>query len=87
MGFQKKEKKLYDKYVKLSDEVNTLSDKLSDINIRRNKLLSYIDSMSRKPLIVNKWDSKLWVSMIDRCVVHRDKTVTFVFRDGIEITE
>ena len=43
--------------------------------------------MSRKPLIVNKWDSKLWVSMIDRCVVHRDKTVTFVFRDGIEITE
>ena len=83
--FQLKEKQLYEEYIALSDKVSTLSGKIADINLRRNKLLSYISAMSEKPEIAIEWDNSLWVTMINRCIVHRDKTVTFIFRDGTEI--
>ena len=85
--FQSKEKKIYHEYSKLSDEVSDLSDRLAEINSRRYKLESYIESMRTRPNLLEEWDAGLWVTMIDHCVVHRDKTVTFVFRDGKEITE
>ena len=85
--FQSKEKKIYQEYSKLSDEVSNLSDRLAEINSRRYKLESYIESMRTRPNLLEEWDAGLWVTMIDHCVVHRDKTVTFVFRDGKEITE
>ena len=85
--FQIKEKKLYEEYIALSDEVSALSDRINEITLRRNKLICYISAMSKKPEIITEWDNSLWVTMIDRCIVHRDKAVTFIFRDGTEITE
>ena len=85
--FQKKEKQLYDEYIKLNDEVTKLNDKLTEKQNRRNRLLNHIQSIREKPLILSEWSSKLWVIMIDHCVIHKDKTVTFIFRDGTEITE
>ena len=63
------------------------NDRLAEINSRRYKLESYIESMRTRPNLLEEWDAGLWVTMLDHCVVHRDKTVTFVFRDGKEITE
>ena len=85
--FQSQENKLYKKYVRLDEEVKKLSEKLTEIQNRRNRLLNHIQAIREKPLILDVWDNTLWVIMIDHCVVHRDKAVTFVFRDGTEIKE
>ena len=85
--FQSQEKKLYKEYTRLDEEVAELSEKLTQIRNRRTRLLNHIQAIREKPLVLSEWDSTLWVVMIDHCVVHRDKTVTFVFRDGTEITQ
>ena len=85
--FRNQEEKLYSEYSRLNDEVNELSDKLTAVRNRRHRLQCYIDSMHDKALVLSEWDNKMWVVMIDHCIVHRDKTVTFVFRDGTELTE
>lgn len=83
--FQMQADKLYKEYTKLDESVKKLSEELSAIQNRRTRLLNHIRSIREKPLVLEEWDSTLWVIMIDHCVVHRDKTVTFVFRDGTEI--
>ena len=85
--FQMQADKLYKEYTKLDESVKKLSEELSAIQNRRTRLLNHIRSIREKPLVLEEWDSTLWVIMIDHCVVHRDKTVTFVFRDGTEIKE
>ena len=85
--FRNQEGKLYSEYSRLNDEVDVLSDKLTAVRNRRHRLQCYIESLCDKALVLSEWDSKMWVVMIDHCIVHRDKTVTFVFRDGTEITE
>ena len=85
--FQAQENKLYKKYVRLDEEVKKLSEKLTEIQNRRTRLVNHIQAIREKPLVLSEWDNMLWVVMIDHCIIHRDKTVTFVFRDGTEITE
>ena len=48
--------------------------------------MSYINDLREKTLILEQWDTSLWITMIKHCVVHRDDSITFVFRDGEEIT-
>ena len=48
--------------------------------------MSYINDLREKTLILEQWDASLWITMIKHCVVHRDDSITFVFRDGEEIT-
>lgn len=71
---------------RLEEEVAELSEKLTQTRNRRTRLMNHIQAISEKTLILTEWDSTLWVIMIDHCVVHRNKSVTFVFRDGTEIT-
>ena len=83
--FASKEKQLYTEYIQLNEEVSKLADKLSEIQNRRTRLENHIQAIREKPLILTERNSTLWVTMIDHCIIHRDKSVTFIFRDGTEI--
>ena len=84
-NFKKHEEKLYADYDTVDKEVNALTQKLADINNRHTKLVNYIKGLQEKPLILEKWDTAMWITTIRHCIVHRDDSITFVFRDGAEI--
>ena len=73
-------------YAVAEREVEAIAQKISEINNRRIKLMSYINDLREKTLILEQWDASLWITMIKHCVVHRDDSITFVFRNGEEIT-
>ena len=35
--------------------------------------------------VLLQWSGELWLTLIDECVVHVDKTITFKFKNGYEI--
>ena len=84
-NFKKHEEQLYADYDALDKEVNALTQKLADINNRHTKLVNYIKGLQEKPLILEKWDTAMWITTIRHCIVHRDDSITFIFRDGAEI--
>ena len=84
--FNTMEQKAYKKYLKLREKIEALTARKNEIITRKSKLQNYIDGLKDKEPILDEWDNKLWVSMIHHCIVHRDKTLTFVFRDEREIT-
>lgn len=84
-NFKKREEQLYADYDALDKEVNALTQKLAGINNRHTKLVNYIKGLQEKPLILEKWDTAMWITTIRHCIVHRDDSITFVFRDGAKI--
>ena len=79
-------KVLLEAYLSVDAEVEALLGKISEIKSRRIKLIDHINSLRERPLILEEWDVGLWVTMIKHCVIRLDGKITFVFRDGKEIT-
>lgn len=49
------------------------------------KLQSFLESLKQKECIIDQWDEELWMIMVEKAIVHRDKSITFKFYNGIEI--
>ena len=37
--------------------------------------------------VLLEWSDKLWLTLIDKCLVHVDKTITFKFKNVYLITK
>ena len=37
--------------------------------------------------VLLEWSDKLWLTLIDECVAHVDKTIIFKFKNGYSITK
>ena len=85
-SFTKQEKVFLEAYLSVDAEVEALLEKISEIKSRRIKLIDHINSLRERPLILEEWDVGLWVTMIKYCDIRLDGKITFVFRDGKEIT-
>ena len=48
---------------------------------------SFLAEISDKPNIISEFDSNLWNIVLDEAIVHKNKTITFKFRNGKEITK
>ena len=48
---------------------------------------SFSAEISDKPNIISEFDSNLWNIVLDEAIVHKNKTITFKFRNGKEITK
>lgn len=53
----------------------------------KSKILEgFIRDIESRPLALDEFDDRLWLAIIDRVAVGRDGTMTFLFRNGTEIT-
>lgn len=46
----------------------------------------FIESIKDKPDVIDCWNSDLWILLVDKAIVHHDKSITFVFKNMKEIT-
>lgn len=53
---------------------------------RRNiHLQAFINDLSNKPKVLEDYDEDVWSYLIDKAIVNRDGSITFIFRNGKEI--
>ena len=54
---------------------------------RKNKELeTFIAMLKKHPLVVDEWDERLWITLLDTATVQRDGKIVFHFKSGAEIT-
>ena len=46
---------------------------------------SYLYKMIEADAVLLEWYDELWLTLIDECIAHVDKTLTFKFKNGYEI--
>lgn len=86
---QEEYNKKYDRLVKRYEKA---VNRLNKANAEREKRMQrdrdfriFIAEIARQPLILNTWDERLWVALLDSATVHADKRIAFRFKDGTEI--
>ena len=45
----------------------------------------FIEELKKQPLVLEEWDERLWVAILDRATVFRDGRIVFRFKSGNEI--
>ncbi len=45
----------------------------------------FIRTLKKQPKVLDAWDDTIWTLMVEKAIVHRDGSLTFVFYNGSEI--
>ncbi len=46
----------------------------------------FIINIEDKPNIIEEWDDKLWTLLVEKAIVHHDKSITFEFINKRKVT-
>ena len=60
-------------------------DKILQKTAREKELEAILQKMIEADAVLLEWPNELWLTLIDECVAHEDKTITFKFKNGYEI--
>lgn len=69
-----------------------MKNKLENVKLERGRKLaqalrmeSFIENLKKGPERLDSWSEEIWNLMLEKGVVNRDKTITFIFKNGKEI--
>ena len=65
--------------------IASLKDEILERSARKEKIRLYLDELRKTGDIVTEFDEALWQITVESVSVHRDKRLSFIFRDGTEI--
>ena len=71
-----------------SDYLSQLKKATADWESRMQRdrgLRIFIGSIKEKPLVLETWDERLWITLLETATVHADNRITFRFKDGTDI--
>ena len=74
------------RYKREQAEKERLEKQIESRKGRAKELESYISAMQESGTYITEWDDTLWLRMVSKAIVHTDGSVTFVFKDGKEIS-
>ncbi len=77
------------KYNKLSEQFNVIKDELDNLKAERNKrenkslkMNAFLTNFKKTPSHLSDWNEQIWRLLVEKATVHRDKKITFFFKDG-----
>ena len=82
-GIKKKELEL--KYDKLIRKLKDLEHQKEEVTDKRNKINTFISTLKKKANAISEFDEGLFNIMVDKAVVHRDKSIEFIFNSGYKV--
>lgn len=50
-----------------------------------HELRLFIETLKKQPLVLEEWDERLWIAILDRATVFRNGKIVFKFKNGREI--
>ncbi len=74
--------KRYEKATKRVDELSTERTRKQD---RDRELRLFIQSIKEQPLVLEEWNERLWVGLLEKATVFHDGRMVFEFKNGTEI--
>lgn len=73
------------KYDALVKKLKKLEHQKDEVIEKHNKINTFIANLRHKGNVITEFDEELFNIMIDKAVVHRDKSIEFIFNSGYEV--
>ncbi len=76
------EDNLYARFDAVTQELQSLNDE-REARLKKDKALSlHIRTLKNSKQILTEWDDTVWTVMVEKAIIHKDKTITFIFYNG-----
>ena len=76
---KEQEDNLYARFDVVTKELQVLQEE-RDERLKKEKALSlHIRTLKKSRRILTKWDDTVWTVMVEKAIVHKDKSITFIF--------
>ena len=80
-----KQKELELKYDKLIQKLKDLEHQKEEVIDKRNKISNFISTLKDKVDVISEFDNELFNIMVDKAIVHRNKSIEFIFNSGYKV--
>ena len=82
--YHKKYNDLVERYNKTKEKLDEALDERTYKLGQSTKLKAFIKELESAELLLNEWNDEVWMLMIEKAIVHKDKSITFHFYNGKE---
>ena len=83
--YTKKYDTLVKRYEKTSARLDALAAEKARKQDRDRELRLFIESIKQQPLVLEVWNERLWVGLLEKATVFHDGRMVFQFKNGTEI--
>lgn len=83
--YNKKYNRLVKRYEKAVNRLKKANAEKESRTDRDRDIRIFTAEIEKQPLVLETWDERLWISLLDSATVHADGRITFRFKDGTEI--
>ena len=83
--YTKKYNALVKRYEKATKRVDELSAERTRKQDRDRELRLFIESIKEQPLVLESWNERLWVGLLEKATVFHNGRMVFEFKNGTEI--
>ena len=83
--YTKKYNALVKRYEKATKRAEALSAERTRKQDRDRELRLFIESIKEQPLVLEEWNERLWVGLLEKATVYHDGRMKFEFKNGTEI--
>ena len=73
------------RYTDITDKLEKLRKEQALRKAQDKAILVFINTLIKQPLVLDEWDDTIWSVMVEKGIVHKDGSITFVFYNGTEI--
>ena len=84
--YSKRYHELESRYQKAKEKHEALNEEKNNKQAKAIALKSYLVKLEKAEEFITEWEDSLWMTVLDKAVVNKDRTITFYFVIGKEIT-
>lgn len=83
--YTKKYNGLLARYEKAMARLTEVTADKEHKNDQDRELRLFIEALKKQPLVLEEWDERLWIAILDRATAFQDGKIGFKFKCGREI--
>ena len=84
--FTRKYEEFSDEYESNKNSLDKALEKRAYKQAQEIKMKAYLEEIKKADTYLPEWSNDVWMIIIEKAIVNRDKTITFKFTSGTEIT-
>jgi site-specific DNA recombinase len=66
-----------------TDDLNKLLKEKTDKENKATRMKSFLSVLNKSEDMLNSWNERIWMLMVEKAIVQRDKSVKFIFHENI----
>lgn len=83
--WRKKYAELEDKYKNKESEYKNLINQKEERKLKESNINTFIETLKKGEILL-EWDDGIFNFTLEKAIVHKDKSITFKFYSGYEVT-